>query len=72
MSDAQLLKLKSIKTTRNSKKVEQSLRAIKKACADNTNLMKLIITAAKEYATLGEIVDAMKSEFGEWNETAIF
>ncbi len=72
VSDAQLLKLKSIKTTRNSKKVEQSLRAIKKACADNTNLMKLIITAAKEYATLGEIVDAMKSEFGEWNETAIF
>jgi hypothetical protein len=31
-----------------------------------------IIDASKKLATMGEIVDAMKSEFGEWQETAVF
>ena len=34
--------------------------------------MPLIINAAKTYATMGEIVIAMKAEFGEWQETAVF
>ena len=31
-----------------------------------------IIEAAKVYVTLGEIVTAMKAEFGEWQEAAVF
>jgi methylmalonyl-CoA mutase N-terminal domain/subunit len=31
-----------------------------------------IIKAAKAYATLGEIVDAMKDVFGEWQESSLF
>ena len=31
-----------------------------------------IINAAKAYVTMGEIVVAMKVEFGEWQETAVF
>ena len=34
--------------------------------------MPLTIEAAKEYATLGEIITAMKAEFGEWQESAVF
>ena len=34
-------------------------------------LMPLIIEAAKSYATLGEIVDAMKDVFGEWQENPV-
>ena len=34
--------------------------------------MHPIIDAAKEYATLGEIVAALKAEFGELHETAVF
>ena len=33
--------------------------------------MPLIIEAAKSYATLGEIVNAMKEVFGEWNENPV-
>ena len=33
--------------------------------------MEPIIKAAKEYASVGEIVDAMKSDFGEWQEKAV-
>jgi methylmalonyl-CoA mutase N-terminal domain/subunit len=34
--------------------------------------MPPIIEAAKVHVTLGEIVVAMKAEFGEWQETAVF
>ena len=33
--------------------------------------MPLIIDAAKSYTTMGEIVDAMKVIFGEWEENAV-
>ena len=31
-----------------------------------------IIKAAKLHVTMGEIVETMKTEFGEWQETAVF
>jgi hypothetical protein len=34
--------------------------------------MPPIINAAKAYVSMGEIVVAMKVEFGEWQETAVF
>jgi len=34
--------------------------------------MPFIISAAKEHATIGEIIEAMKNEFGEWQETVGF
>ena len=45
---------------------------IKKACENNLNIMVPIIEAAKSYVTMGEIVATMKTEFGEWQETAVF
>ena len=45
--------------------------AIRKACKSDDNIIPYIIEAVNEYATLGEIVDAMKDIFGEWHETSI-
>ena len=52
-------------------KIEEKLNKITQASKENTNLMPLIIDAALEYATLGEIVDSMKVVFGEWQEAAV-
>ena len=49
----------------------KKLNEIEKCCKSNKNLMPAIIDAALQYATLGEIVDAMKNHFGEWNEKTI-
>ena len=35
-------------------------------------LVPLIIDAALEYATLGEIVQAIEKVYGKWEETAFF
>ncbi len=69
--DRQLEKLNTLKKKRNTKLVERSLQELTDACADGKNIMPPLIKAAKSYATLGEMVDAMKQVFGEWTETTV-
>jgi len=64
--------LLKMKQTRHAETVEKALVKIQQACGGTENLVPLIVDAAKAQATLGEIVDVMKKEFGEWQETAIF
>lgn len=68
----QLDALKSLRSQRDNGKVHTSLEKVTEACQNGTNIMPPIIEAAKQYATLGEIVDAMKQVFGEWQESSIF
>ena len=70
--DDQLKKLLELRNNRNNENVKISILKIREACNNGSNLMHPIIDAAKEYATLGEIVDVLKAEFGEWHETAVF
>ena len=65
-------RLVNIRNKRDDSLVNKNLNNIQKACIDGSNIMEPIIAAAKAYATLGEIVTAMKAEFGEWKETAVF
>ena len=68
----QIEKLNQLKNNRDSKEVERSLKEIKKACQNGDNLVPLIVNSAKAYCTLGEIVETMKAEFGEWQESSFF
>ncbi len=63
--EGQIQRLEKIKSTRDSKKVEQTLNALTKAAKDkNDNLLELAVTAARERATLGEISDALEEVYG--------
>ena len=68
----QIEKLNQLKNNRDPKEVERSLKEIKKACKNGDNLVPLIVNSAKAYCTLGEIVETMKAEFGEWQESSFF
>ena len=68
----QMEKLALLKKNRDQKKVENSLKEIVRTCKTGENLVPVIINAAKSYCTLGEIVGAMKTEFGEWHENSVF
>ena len=70
--DDQLKKLLELRNNRNNENVKNRIFKIREACNNGSNLMHPIIDAAKDYATLGEIVDVLKAEFGEWHETAVF
>ena len=62
----------ALKNERNQQKVHDSLLDIKDAAQGSKNLLPPIIEAAKSLATMGEIVESLKQEFGEWNETSVF
>ena len=70
--DLQKKSIKALKNERNQQKVHDSLLDIKDAAQGNKNLLPPIIEAAKSLATMGEIVESLKQEFGEWNETSVF
>ena len=68
----QITALKQLRVARDQKAVNDALQKVQIAAAGNDNIFPPILEAAKAYATLGEIVDAMKKEFGEWQESAVF
>ena len=69
---SQMEKLDQLIKNRDRQQVKNSLKQIIETCQSGHNLMPVIINAAKSYCTLGEIVDAMKTEFGEWQENSVF
>jgi methylmalonyl-CoA mutase N-terminal domain/subunit len=67
VGERQVKKLHEMKAKRDNDAVQASLAALKKACEDdNENLMPYILTAVRQYATLGEICNIMRSVFGEY------
>lgn len=70
--EKQIKAITDLRENRDNVDVKVVLDEIRQACKNKTNIMPPIIKAAKAYATLGEIVDAMKDNFGEWQESSIF
>jgi len=65
-------KLAALKSRRNNEAVEESLRKLKYAAENNQNLMPILIEAAENYCTLGEMINTLKVPFGVYEETAVF
>ena len=68
----QIESLTKLRKERDENMVQKALSRIQEACVNSDNIMPPIIEASKAFATMGEIVVAMKAEFGEWQETAVF
>jgi methylmalonyl-CoA mutase N-terminal domain/subunit len=68
----QVRALKNIKRERNSRKVKEYLKALRSAASSGANLMPRILDCVRAYATLGEMCNTLKEEFGEYHEPIIF
>ncbi len=63
----QLEQLATIKATRNTEKVKESLSNLTAAAKSGTgNLLELAVEAARHRATLGEISDALETVYGRY------
>ncbi|HEY1023971.1 MAG TPA: methylmalonyl-CoA mutase family protein [Sphingobacteriaceae bacterium] len=62
----QLEKIRQVKAARDNTKVRHALKELTDAAKDGRNMMPFILSAVEEYATLGEIADTMRKEFGEY------
>jgi len=63
---SQVERLKRLRSERDSGRVAGVSGELRKAAEGNDNLMPLILDAVKAYATLGEICDALRDVFGEY------
>lgn len=59
-------KLKTLRTKRDGVKAADCIERIKASGKTNENLMPLVIDAVENYCTLGEIADALRSVWGEY------
>jgi methylmalonyl-CoA mutase N-terminal domain/subunit len=59
--------LAEYKRNRNGQAVEESLKAVAETAKTDNNLMPPIIEAVRKGATLGEISDALRQVFGEYD-----
>jgi methylmalonyl-CoA mutase N-terminal domain/subunit len=65
-------KLANLKANRSAHEVAESIEEIKAAGFGTTNLMPVLIKAARNYVTLGEMIDILKVPFGEYQESIVF
>ena len=72
VAERQVARLKKIRKERDNARVSSLLNELRRAAATEQNLMPLIIAAVREYATLGEICDALREVFGEYRQQIIF
>lgn len=71
VGERQARKIADLKERRDNELVAQTLAALGAACRSDDNLMPYILDAVKAYATLGEICNVMRAEFGEYKQTVL-
>ena len=64
----QVERILKVKKERDQGRVGQTLDRLRLACKGTENTMPFILEAVHAYATLGEIIDVMKDEFGIFRE----
>ena len=67
----QLDKLDQLRRTRDNDRVRRALDALRKGAIGSANTMPLLIEAVEAYATVGEMCDALRDVWGEYEETPI-
>jgi methylmalonyl-CoA mutase, N-terminal domain len=70
-SDTQLAKLAQLRKTRDRDRVARALDAVRAAARSTANLMPPILDAVRAYATVGEMCDALREVWGEYEEVPV-
>ncbi|CAJ52520.1 acyl-CoA mutase large subunit family protein [Haloquadratum walsbyi] len=64
--ERQKQRLETVKEERDTDAVDSSLKSVRETARGDGNIMPPIIDAVKTYATVGEISDVLREEFGEY------
>ncbi len=68
----QVDRVRAVRARRDSAAVEAALARLKEASLRDENVMPRIVEAARAYATLGEMCDALRDTWGTWTESPVF
>jgi methylmalonyl-CoA mutase, N-terminal domain len=70
-SETQLARLQSLRNSRDGDRVLRALDRLRAAAATRENLMGPILDAVRAYATVGEMCDALRDVWGEYEEVPV-
>jgi methylmalonyl-CoA mutase N-terminal domain/subunit len=68
IEERQIQRVRKVKRERNSVAVKEALARVGEACRSGENLMELICEAVRRDATVGEVSDIFRSEFGVYTD----
>jgi methylmalonyl-CoA mutase N-terminal domain/subunit len=68
---SQVARLNALRAKRDSAKARQGVAEVERRARGNENLMPAILAAVEAFATVGEISDAMRRAFGEYQESVV-
>jgi len=68
---AQVERLRALRARRDSSQVKAALAELERRAATSENLVPAILAAVEAYATVGEISDALRRVFGEYQESVV-
>jgi len=70
--DDQVARLQALRRRRDNVRVQNALNALTDAARGTANMMPAILACVEAYATIGEICDALRKEFGEYRGGSFF
>jgi methylmalonyl-CoA mutase N-terminal domain/subunit len=70
-ADTQLARLAQVKARRSQTNVDRALDQLKHAAAGRDNTMPPLLDAVRAYATVGEMCDALRLVWGEYEEIPV-
>ena len=68
----QIERLGKLRAARDAGRWTAAMDALREAIRSEDNLMEPVLEAVRAYATVGEIVELMREEYGTWREPEIF
>ncbi|HET6341053.1 MAG TPA: methylmalonyl-CoA mutase family protein [Gemmatimonadota bacterium] len=68
----QIERLRKLRAERDGERWRTAMDGLREAVQAETNLMEPVLDTIRAYATMGEIVELMREEYGTWREPEIF
>src|SRR6202790_2449227 len=68
---SQIARLNALRAKRDSTRTKSALAELQRRAATTDNLLPAILTAVEAHATVGEISDALRRIFGEYQESVV-
>lgn len=67
----QIARLHALRSRRNAARVQEALAEVARRAGSTDNLLPAILAGVEAYATLGEISNALRQSFGEYQESVV-
>lgn len=68
--EKQIARVREVRRTRDAARVTHSLEKLRAVARTDENVVPSLLDAVRAYATVGEICDVFREEFGEYKESA--